>query len=139
MGNDVTAAGCKEADAGADAESSAPGPADLSLCSRASPSLVSALGPARCDPDMWQDCWLEQTVPQGLFVQLNVMRLSHTQCNKAAAHFEDLAWGGCSLTGEWVGSFFCEYGEVHIEAGDGGTQFFVTLTQAHLAIAAQQP
>ena len=73
-----------------------------------------------------------------LFVQLNVMRLSHTQCNKATAHFEDLAWGGCSLTEEWVGSFFCEYGEVHIEVGDGGTQFFVSLTQAHLAIAAQQ-
>jgi hypothetical protein len=93
-------------------ESSAPGPADLSLCSRASPSVVSALGPARCDPDMWQDCWLMQTVPRGLFVQLNVLRLSPTQCDKAAAHFEDLAcW--CVLAEEWVGSFFCEYGEVH--------------------------
>ena len=79
-----------------------------------------------------------QTVPQGLFVQLNVMRLSHTQCDKAATHFEDLAWGGCSLTEEWVESFFREYGEVHIEVGDGGTQAFVTLTQAHQAGAAQQ-
>ena len=60
------------------------------------------------------------------------------QCDEVVAYSVDLAWGGCSLTEEWVESFFREYGEVHIEVGDGGTQFFVTLTQAHLAIAAQQ-
>ena len=65
-----------------------------------------------------------QTVPQGLFVQLSVI-------------IEDLAFG-MSLTKAWVGAFFRGYGEVHIEVEVGGSQAFVTLTQAHQARAAQQ-
>ena len=64
------------------------------------------------------------TVPQGHFVQLSVI-------------FEDLAFG-MSLTKAWVGAFFRGYGEVHIEVEVGGSQAFVTLTQAHQARAAQQ-
>jgi hypothetical protein len=137
VGNDVTAAGCEEADACADAAwgprfglFTIPGVIAevgndvVAAGSRASLSLVSALGPARCDPDSWEDCWHVQAVPQGLFVQLSVVI--------------EAPLFGMSLSKAKVGIFFRGYGEVHIEVEDGGSQAFVTLTQAHQARAAQR-
>ena len=39
---------------------------------------------------------------------------------------------------DWVGAFFSDYGEVHVEVEVGGSLALVTLTQAHQARAVQQ-
>ena len=87
-------------------------------------SLDSALGPAECKPESWQECWQWRAVPQGLFVQLSV-------------GVEGLAFE-LQLTKEGAGVFFRRYGKTHIGEDVGGSRALVTFEHAHQARAAQQ-
>ncbi len=76
--------------------------------SRVCLSLDSVIGSAECGPELWQDCWQAMSVPHGLFVQLY-------------AGVEGLAFE-LPLSKEGAGTFFRNYGKIHIEEGVGGSR-----------------
>ena len=95
-----------------------------SLCPRVCLPLDSALGPAECKPESWQECWQWRAVPQGLFVQLSA--------GVGGLAFE------LQLAKEGAGVFFRRYGKTHIGEDVGGSRALVTFEHAHQARAAQQ-